>query len=259
MATNHLPLKLTKKALDIMFDRNKCSIMTFRWVYLRTTDNPFIYKIGRTAQKDPDNRSTIYNSTCVQARTTYNEIECENALKKVFRQKFTLWEGSTEYFVGCIDDIIYVFNSVVSEFNESYDISSRNLFMNCISSVNTADPPNFNAIDYIKTFSKGLSNKEKSIDKTVPATSITINEVPNEIDIDSKKTILNEVVKTVSATSVTISEAPNETATDSKKNIEHAQCKKIFIKDVQCTSCPKKFTTRTSMYRHRKYACSNLF
>ena len=96
------------------------------YVYLRSTKQNGVYKVGRTSQKNPKHRAEINGSTPSGILKTYDNMECETYLKQKFGQKFELVQGH-EYFKGDLDEMDDYFVECVYEFNKKY---KENLYSN---------------------------------------------------------------------------------------------------------------------------------
>lgn len=78
------------------------------------------YKIGMTAQDDPEDRLVGYVG--IRSARIYcimrirNEVECENKLKALFNKNFELAPRGVEYFVGDIGLMMKLFYMITQEY-----------------------------------------------------------------------------------------------------------------------------------------------
>lgn len=114
------PIVYSKESMNIIPSNNQCA-PALGWVYLNTTDNPLIYKIGGTVHEDPRIRAAAEGGICLCSCYTYNVNKCKEALRIAFRSKYMPSHGN-EFFIGPMDDMVLTFNSVICEFHKKkYD------------------------------------------------------------------------------------------------------------------------------------------
>lgn len=100
-------------------DKNTLIVKMMKYVYLRTTKIPNVYKIGRSGQSKPQNRSEANNTKTICLIVTYNDLECEKYIKCIFKNNFELHKGH-EFFIGDINLVLYFFQKAVFDFNNNY-------------------------------------------------------------------------------------------------------------------------------------------
>lgn len=101
------------------------------YIYLITTpdcrENPLlkgVYKIGKTEQKNPNNRISKYTQaippkTHIIAGVDHNVGECENKVIKHFNKKFKKHTQGKEYFLGNLGEMMSELMKIVLEHNSS--------------------------------------------------------------------------------------------------------------------------------------------
>lgn len=272
--------KCSKALLETILKHNERGLEALKWVYLRTTDSPVIFKTGRTGQDDPYIRATVENSTCLCARLTHNDIKCEAAVKAAFKERYMLAYGS-EFFIGPFDDMAVVFNSVVNDYNKKYDTASQELYATFVANTNNIeDPPGFDVVECAIKYR--ISNEELSTDKKRSRHKKYKKTLDEEVSVDITKTDETPKIEktvdipntptTVDANKAIETKAVNATTTiDVTKTVEFIKTVEV-TKGVQpilgppaivsagsrynkCDKCDKVFGSIYSLDRHMRHSC----